>query len=78
MFKCWSCGSDYPDVPYATKAEANQWEERAAYGEREKIVHAIDNYRRNLIESYNDFALTEEHQQGLLDGLKLALVIIGK
>lgn len=27
MFRCWSCGNDYPDVPYSSLAEAKMWEQ---------------------------------------------------
>lgn len=76
MFRCWSCGNDYPDVPYASKAEAEMWEKQAAgYG----LVAAqirVDMYRKELIESYSQGA--DEYQQGILDGLKIAISILGE
>lgn len=76
MFKCWSCGNDYPDVPYPSKAEAAMWEDRAAQDEHKKIHDAVDKYRNQLIESYRPLGMTTEYQQGLLDGLRLALMTI--
>ena len=69
---------DHPEVVHSTRAEIKMWEDNAVAAEREKMRVAIDNYRNNLIESYREIGLPEEHQQGLLDGLRLALIIIGK
>lgn len=75
MFRCWNCGNDYPDVPYASKAESGMWEDRAVKDEHKKIHQTIDNYRKELIESSMD---VDEYQQGLMDGLWIALALIGE
>lgn len=75
MFRCWNCGTDYPEMLDTTVAEVRQWEKFAAQEEKRKIRAAIDRHRKNLIESSVDI---DEYQQGLIDGLRIALRVIGE
>lgn len=77
MFKCWSCGTDYPDVPYATRSEAAMWEKESAGYAIIAKQKMLDNYRSELIKSYTQEGSTDEYQQGLLDGLRIAINMIG-
>lgn len=76
MFRCWGCGNDFPDIPYASKAEATMWEEQMVGYALIAAQRRVDNYRRELIESYKYDGTTDEHQQGILDGLLIALDLI--
>lgn len=76
MFRCWGCGNDYPDVPYASLAEAKMWEDQAVGYALVAKQKRLDNYRKELIESYSQGA--DEYQQGILDGLKIAISILGE
>jgi hypothetical protein len=78
MFKCWSCGTDYPDVPFASTAQYEEQEvvimDNGALRERLRLSKMINAYRLQLINSVD---VAEEHQQGIFDGLNIALKLIG-
>jgi hypothetical protein len=78
MFKCWSCGTDYPDVPFASNAQYEEKElvilDDGALREKHRLLKMINAYRLQLIDSVDN---AEEHQQGIFDGLKIALDMIG-
>lgn len=76
MFRCWSCGNDYADVPYSTRAEAKMWEDQLQERQNYAYRDALDKYRTSLIESYKGQGFLEENQQGILDGLRLAIMVV--
>ena len=78
MFRCWSCGIDHSDVPFSSTAQYEEQEaiilDKGASQERHRLYKMINAYRLQLINSVDN---AEEHQQGMFDGLKVALKLIG-